>query len=184
MRGCGKAFEPTSSPGLVCLTWGIVLEFQPGLLAISWTEDSTGDPFRIGLPDPAGFLRIDSLVHQDVSGFSPWSSTIGCRLVFCKVLTYASNYARPPGGSTWHSVPWGLLMGLGPNRLLAAAAHHDNPFGGLRAPTSWLSPGLMPTLPGSAMRAKESATNGPKYDPPRSFARHQAGPKLHRARRQ
>ncbi len=130
MRDCGEEFDEPPRSGFVCLTWGVILEFGPSPIAISWSEDTIGDPFRIGLVDPARFLAIESLVRQDVSSQLPWSRYIDCRLDSYEVLAYESNYAQHPGDTTWHSVPWGLLMQLGPRRLLAAAAHHENPLGG------------------------------------------------------
>ncbi len=130
MRNCGEEFDQPPSSGLFCVTWGLVLRLRSRLLAISWSEDPTGDPFRISLVDPIEFLAIESLVSQDVSAVPPWSRYIGCDLNSYEVLTYQSNYAREPSSTTWHAVPWGLLLHLGPNSLLAAAVRHENPLGG------------------------------------------------------
>jgi hypothetical protein len=130
MRDCGEEFDRPPSSGVFCVTWGAVLHFGSRLLAISWSEDSIGDPCRVGLPDAGSFLAIESLVLQDVSALPAWSRYIGCSLDSYEVLTYESNYAFEPSSTTWHSVPWGLLLQLGPHRLLAAAAHHEDAFSG------------------------------------------------------
>ena len=130
MRDCGEEFDQPPRSGLFCVTWGAVLHLRSQLLAISWSEDSIGDPCRIGLVDPIEFLAIESLVAQDVSALPPWSRYIGCDLDSYEVLTYQSNYAREPSSTKWHAVPWGLLLHLGPHSLLAAAVDHENPLGG------------------------------------------------------
>jgi hypothetical protein len=105
------------------LTRGVVLDFASGSLAISWSEDATGDPMRIALVDPDPFLGIESLAQQDVSALRPWSRYVGCRFDSYKTLAYSSDYG--------HSVPWGFLMHMDGRGLLVAAAHHENPFAGL-----------------------------------------------------
>ena len=63
MRDCGEEFDEAVGAGFCCLTWGVVLDFGSGALAISWSEDASGDPMRIALVDPDPFLRIESLVQ-------------------------------------------------------------------------------------------------------------------------
>lgn len=130
MRDCEEEFCERPGSGLFCLTWGVVLTFEGGTLEISWGDDADGDPFRIALGNPGGFARVETLIQQDVSTVPPWTRYIDSVFDSYEVLAYDSNYARHPSDSTWHSVPWGLLLRIGPHRLLAAAACHEDPFSG------------------------------------------------------
>lgn len=130
MSDCGEEFDQPPRSGLFSVTWGAILHLRSQLLAVSWSEDSIGDPFRICVVDPIKFLAIESLVAQDVSALSPWSRYIGCDLDSYDVLTYQSNCTREPGSTKSHAVPWGLLLHLGPHALLAAAVRRENPLGG------------------------------------------------------
>ena len=130
MVGCGEELQGPPSTGFVGVTWGVILELTAGELAITWSDDAAGDPFRIGLVEPATLRTIDSLVEQDVSALSPWCDYVGSTLDAYEVLVYESNYSLHPSSRTWHSVPWGLLMHIGPRRLLAAAAYCEDPLQG------------------------------------------------------
>lgn len=130
MRDCGEEFGEPAPSGISGVTWGVVLTCASGELAISWSDDDVGDPFRIGLIEPNRLLLIDSLVQQDVSAVPPWSGYIGSVVDSYEILSYQSNYAVQPSDATWHSVPWGILLRIGSHELLVAAANHEHPFSG------------------------------------------------------
>lgn len=127
MRGCAESFYGVADDGIHQLTWGVVFSFESnGDLAITWTQDVNGNPYRIAAISAEELLAIESVVPEDVSSVTPWSSRIGRQLEGVMRHSYETNWAYESSMDTWHAVTWGLEFIFLTGNFLVAAAQHDS----------------------------------------------------------
>jgi hypothetical protein len=125
MRDCGEEFTGETSAGFAEVTWGLSIAFEGrGELILSWEQDSLGNPNRISVKPMSFFQGVASCLTQVVSDLDPWRRYVGSTLDHFAILSYESNYARPPGHHTWHPVAWGVDLRFSSCRLLVAVAQH------------------------------------------------------------
>jgi len=127
MRDCDESFDAPSERGFHELTWGLVFSFQrEGRRAVSWHQDSFGNPNRLAVTPADKLLSIESVVPQDVSCLEPWSAHIGQILDQITFHSYETNWARQISAETWHPVAWGLEFLFPSGSIFVAAAIHGS----------------------------------------------------------